>query len=240
VIHVETLIAGGDNFIYVLDDGEQAYVVDPTEANPVLKFVRQKKRSLAAILNTHNHYDHTGGNKPLQKEYGCCVVSRKRKEPPCIDGQRIEIMNTPGHTNADVCFFIAGGTHGAGMLFTGDTLFVNGCGRVFSGRYDHMFSSLQKIKALPDDTIVYCGHNYTEVNYQFALTVDPDNAQLKESLAQLKSRDRLLLGQSTVGDEKNKNPFFRTAEPAITKSLGLKTASELEVFTALRKRKDAF
>ena len=224
-ISVHPVRAFQDNYIWTLVRGSDAAVVDPGDARPVLAYLRAQKLKLRAILNTHHHADHVGGNAELLREfdvpvYGPCderipdVTQRLREgdrftlAPFGIDFGVFEI---PGHTRTHIAFY------GGGMLFCGDTLFACGCGRLFEGTPQQMHASLAKLAALPDATRVYCGHEYTLANIRFARAADAPNAELarwEEAATALRARDEPTL-PSTIGREKAANPFLRCDQPAV-------------------------
>ena len=243
-----------DNYVWTLRNATHAAVVDPGEARPVLEYLSRENLRLAAILATHHHPDHVGGIAELVEKNRVPVFG-PRNEPiptltqPVSEGDRVSIpeldvsfsvLDIPGHTRAHVAYY------GAGALFCGDTLFACGCGRLFEGTAEQMYASLAKLAALPDDTKVYCGHEYTLANIGFAKTVEPDNAALK----QREERDRRLRAAgkptlpSTLGEEKATNPFLRCLEPAVVESankyLGARIADPVRVFAAIRDWKNRF
>jgi hydroxyacylglutathione hydrolase len=223
-------------------------VVDPGEAQPVLDYLAREKLVLVAILATHHHADHVGGIAELRRNFDVPVFG-PRNEPiatltrPVGGGDTVKVaelgvefsvLDIPGHTRAHIAYY------GAGSLFCGDTLFACGCGRLFEGTAEQMYDSLGKLARLPDDTKVYCGHEYTLANIGFAKAVEPGNA----ALARREERDRKLreAGRptlpSTLAEEKATNPFLRCAEPAVVDSvnkyLGSRVSDPVRVFAAIR------
>ena len=188
-----------DNFSYlIIDEKTQiACVVDPSEAKPIINFLNKKKINLKYILNTHHHYDHVGGNSELKKKYNSCVIGFKgdKDRIPEIDillednqiwkkdNFEAKIYHIPGHTTGHIAFHF----FKEKKIFTGDTLFSLGCGRLFEGTYEQMFNSLKKIKQLPKDTEIYCGHEYTLQNSNFCIANDPENLKLKEKITKIKN-----------------------------------------------------
>ena len=244
----------GDNYVWLLHEpGTGATgVVDPVTASPVLARLRAHGWSLDWILTTHHHADHTGGNLELKRATGCRIAGPKKDAArvPGLDlglvegdtfslgDARARIIETPGHTSGHISFWF----EDAKALFCADTLFSLGCGRLFEGTPAQMWHSLQKLAALPDDTVVYCGHEYTLSNARFALTVDPANPALK---ARAEEVERLRAGgqptvPSTLGAEREANPFLRPGDPAIRQTLGMEGASDVDVFAEIRRRKDRF
>jgi hydroxyacylglutathione hydrolase len=243
-----------DNYVWTLRNVRCAAVVDPGEARPVLDYLAAEKLQLVAILATHHHQDHVGGIAELRQKHAVPVYG-PRGEPittlthPVGGGDRIaieqlgvsfEVLDIPGHTRAHIAYY------GANMLFCGDTLFACGCGRVFEGTPQQLYASLEKLAALPEDTLVYCGHEYTLANIGFAKAVEPDNSALLEreiSDARLR-RDNLPTLPSTIGREKATNPFLRVMRPAVIESankyLGKRVSDPAGVFAALRQWKNQF
>lgn len=251
---VVPLRAFRDNYIWTLRNSRYAAVVDPGEAQPVLDYLQRERLELCAILATHHHADHVGGIAELLAQHAVPVYG-PRGEPiptlshPVSEGDRIDIaqlglrfsvLDIPGHTRAHIAYY------GANSLFCGDTLFACGCGRLFEGTAPQMVNSLAKLAALPDATLVYCGHEYTLANIDFARAVEPENEELKAraaSEAEKRKRDRPTL-PSTIGREKQTNPFLRCVEPAVIASadnyLGTRARDPVQVFAALRTWKNAY
>ncbi|MGH8766365.1 MAG: hydroxyacylglutathione hydrolase [Burkholderiales bacterium] len=252
MLDIVPLPAFRDNYIWTLRAGGKAAVVDPGEAAPVKAYLAKEKLSLVAILATHHHPDHVGGIAELVAAHKVPVFG-PRGEPipelthPVGQGDKVEIpaldasfdvFVIPGHTRAHVAYY------GLGCLFSGDTLFACGCGRVFEGTAGQMLDSLTRLAALPDETKVYCGHEYTLANIQFARTVDPGNRALaarEERVRKLRDAGRPSL-PSTLGEERATNPFLRCAEPAVVESankyLGARIADPVQVFAAIREWKN--
>ena len=199
-MRIEIIKCLQDNYSYLLIDDNKniGCVVDPGEAAPIIKYVESNNIELKYILNTHHHYDHVGGNLELKKRYNSKIVGFKEDKDriPEIDvlvkdnqkwkGENFEakIYHIPGHTSGHIAFhfFLEK------IIFTGDTLFSLGCGRIFEGTYEQMFNSLKKIKELPKDTQIYCGHEYTLQNSKFCESNDPDNSNLKSKIEEIKEK----------------------------------------------------
>lgn len=241
-----------DNYAYLIHDAEAGLtaIVDPSEPEPVKAALAAKGYKLTHILNTHHHFDHTGGNVALKEQFGAEVVGpgKDRDRIPGIDTgveegkpwqfgrHAVQILEVPAHTKGAITFVMDG------AAFTGDTLFAMGCGRLFEGTPAMMWSSLSKLMTLPDATRIYCGHEYTLSNGKFALTVEPNNAALKTRFAAVE-RARAN-GEptvpSTMAQEKATNPFLRPNSAELRKTLGMENASDTDVFGETRKRKDNF
>lgn len=255
-LEIVPVAAFRDNYIWTLraPGGRSAVVVDPGDAAPVLEHLAQEGLELSAILATHHHPDHVGGIAELVAERNVPVYG-PRGEPistmthPVGGGDAVslpqlgvtfQVLDIPGHTRAHVAYY------GAGALFCGDTLFACGCGRLFEGTAEQMYASLEKLSSLPDDTRVYCGHEYTLANIGFARTVEPGNDALalrEQQARRLREAGRPTL-PSTLGEEKQTNPFLRCAEPAVIESankyLGARIADPVRVFSAIRDWKNRF
>ena len=245
---VTTIPALGDNYIYLYEcDANSAFVIDPGDSAPVLPVLESQNLTLSAVLVTHNHYDHVAGARDLKKSTDCQIIGPERNGIPGIDriikdAEAIElphatvrVIATPGHTATSVCYYIQPTEDHNGILFTGDTLFTGGCGRPFECDAETMWNSLEKIAALPDETLVYPGHNYTQENYEFALAIEPDNQAVRKLL---QAAD--FAPPSSIAREKQTNIFLRAAEPQIKKALAIPNASNPETFAQLRRQKNIF
>lgn len=247
-----------DNYIFLLHEPQEniAAVVDPAVAQPVLKQLRSLDARLVAIFNTHHHHDHVGGNQQLLQSFDNVVVYGGAEDRGRIPGQQVFLQEgdrvtfgdrtgvvyfVPGHTRAHIAYYFApNAATEPGDLFCGDTLFAGGCGRLFEGTPTQMVESLTKLQALPDDTRVWCAHEYTLNNLQFALTVDSDNADLQARFAEVKtlrSRD-LATVPSILGLEKRTNPFLRWNQPTLQAAVNGK--DPVQTFARLRGMKDRF
>lgn len=252
------LSALSDNYIFLLHDVRRniAAVVDPAEPYPVLQQLHKLGAELVAILNTHHHGDHVGGNLDLLRQFPKAIVYGGAEDRGRIPGQTVflqegdrvefgdrvaEVLFVPGHTRAHIAYYFpSDAPDQAGDLFCGDTLFSGGCGRLFEGTPAQMIDSLTKIRALPDNTNVWCAHEYTLSNLKFAVTVDRHNSTLKARFAEVQTmRNR---GESTIPStlkiEKCTNPFLRWDDLAIQKAMD--SQDFLQAFTTLRKKKDVF
>jgi hydroxyacylglutathione hydrolase len=249
-IQIEIVPCLSDNYAYLVKSADHCAVVDPSEAAPVKRALDRLGWRPAFILNTHHHIDHVGGNLELKALYDAKIVgpAKDAGRIPGIDtgvdehsgwefaGHEVRILEVPGHTRGAITFVIDG------HAFTGDTLFALGCGRMFEGDAPMMWNSLSKLKALPDTTKIYCGHEYTESNGRFALTIEPGNAALKTRMTEVKAARAKAKPTipSTIGLEKQTNPFLRPESAEIRKNLGLESASDTAVFGEVRRRKDNF
>ena len=229
-----------DNFSYLILDksSKDCCVVDPGEAQPIIDEIEKKKLNLKFILNTHHHYDHIGGNSELKKKFSEKIVGfhGDLQRIPGIDisvkendiweegNFKAKIIHTPGHTLGHICFYF----FNEKVIFTGDTLFSLGCGRIFEGTHMQMFNSLQKLKTLPPETKIFCGHEYTLQNSLFCLSQDKNNNKLKKKIKDLKLKLNKGIASmpSTIQSENLLNIFLKT--------------SSLEDFSKLRNLKDNF
>jgi len=239
-MRVEIIPCLKDNYSYLIidDSNKSACIVDPSEAMPIIDYLKNKDINLKYILNTHHHFDHIGGNEDLKKKFGSIVVGFKKDSEriPGIDiflendqiweadNFKAKIIHVPGHTTGHIVFYF----FQEKLAFTGDTLFSLGCGRIFEGTYEQMYESLNKIKSLPRETKIYCGHEYTLSNSKFCIKNDPDNQNLQKKIKQIKKliSNGLPTIPTTIKEELDSNIFLR--------------AKNLESFSKLRDLKDNF
>lgn len=253
-LEIELVPCLTDNYAYLIHDTDTGAtgIVDPSEAEPVLQALARRGLALTHILNTHHHWDHTGGNLALKEASGAQIIGPRAdaERIPGIDvqlgdgdrwtfgGHEAQIFDIPGHTKGHIAFWFPDSR----AVFTGDTLFAMGCGRLFEGTPAQMWTSLQKLMALPADTRVYCGHEYTQSNAKFALTVDPDNTELADR-ARIVDRQRAA-GQptipTTIGLERATNPFLRPTLASVARHVGVPANDPVAVFAEIRRRKDSF
>ena len=243
-----------DNYAYVISDNNSKIVgvVDPSEASPVVSFLKKQNLKLNYILNTHHHFDHIGGNLELKKIYNAKVVGfiGDKHRIPEIDitlsnnekwifgNETVKILHIPGHTLGHICFFF----EKEKIAFTGDTLFSLGCGRIFEGDHNQMLTSLNKIKKLPKDTMIYCGHEYTYKNAKFCIKYDSGNIDLKNKFEKIKKlrSSNLSTIPSKLEDELKTNIFLRCDQKDLKIKLNMKNQEDLKVFRKVRDLKDNF
>lgn len=254
MLNLTALPAFSDNYIWLVHNQQHALVVDPGDAGPVIRTIDQLGLELLAVLNTHHHADHVGGNRALVERYGCAVYGPGTEPIPGLThplggGEQIafpaldltfQVLATPGHTLGHISYY------GAGYLFCGDTLFGCGCGRLFEGTAEQMHHSLARLGNLTDHTLICCAHEYTLSNILFAKVVDSRNPDLlRREQDDLKKRERgLPTLPSTLKLEKLTNPFLRSGQPALIEAaerlIGHRPTDEVEVFAVIRGAKDRF
>lgn len=257
-MQIHRIPALSDNYIFLLHDPNQniAAVVDPALADPVLRCLEELNAELVAIFNTHHHGDHVGGNQELMQRFPSLCVYGGVEDKGRIPGQQVflqegdrvefagrvgDVFFVPGHTRAHIAYYFPPVTKDTpGELFCGDTLFAGGCGRLFEGTPAQMVNSLSKLRALPDNTRVWCAHEYTLNNLKFALTVDSNNSDLQSRYSQVDAARQV--GEATVpsllGMEKNTNPFLRWDAPNL--QIAMDNNDPVRVFARLRGKKDMF
>lgn len=254
MLEIITLPVLTDNYIYLVHDpvSHETAVIDPAIAQPVLDALEEKGWQLNYIFNTHHHSDHVGGNLQIKQQTGCKIIAAHADwdRIPGIDqgvgegdivslGQhKARVIATPGHTRAHIVFHFTEDN----ILFCGDTLFVMGCGRLFEGTAEQLWYSLQKLKVLPKETLVYCTHEYTQTNGRFAMTVEPENQQLQQKIIEvnrLRSKN-LPTVPTTIAEELATNPFFREDSVELQKAIAMTNGKPMEVFAKTRRLKDGF
>ena len=253
-LEIHQIAVLNDNYVYLAHDTEtgSTAVVDPAVSGPVLDVLSAKGWTLTHILNTHHHNDHTGGNLELKQQTGSIVVGPKAdaERIPGIDVEvsdgdtyqvgnaTAEVFDVPGHTRGHNAYWFSE----SDALFSGDTLFSMGCGRLFEGSPAQMVNSLAKFTALPDRTRVFCAHEYTQSNGRFALSLEPKNEALQNRMIEvnkLRTAGKPTV-PSTLGVEKSTNPFLRPNSEELQKTLGLEGYDLVDVFAEIRKLKDNF
>lgn len=215
-----------DNYVYVITLSGRSVVVDPSDAGIVLRYIEDNDLELIAVLNTHGHYDHICGNETLKKTTGCEIIINDYRVSAEVFFQCIL---TPGHTKDSRCFYLHPFEGFSGAVFTGDTLFYGGCGRILDGTVEQMWSSFIKLAALPDETLIYCGHDYTQENYAFSASVVPEIFSGYEPYF-----------PSTIGKEKQENIFMNCDNPRLKDMLSMHDWLPSDVFAYLRCKKDNF
>ena len=243
-----------DNYAYIIKDNNSKTigVVDPSEAQPIISFLEKNKLKLNYVLNTHHHFDHIGGNIELKKTYGAKIVGFEgdKHRIPGIDimlknneewnfgNSPVKILHIPGHTLGHICFFF----EKEKIAFTGDTLFSLGCGRIFEGDHKQMLQSLNKIKNLPKNTMIYCGHEYTYKNAEFCIKHDNNNINLNkkfEKIKKLRSKNLPTI-PSSLEEELKSNIFLRCDNNDLKVKLNMKNQEDFKVFKKIRDLKDSF
>ena len=253
-LEIHQIPTRNDNYVYIIRDSgsDRVGVVDPSDAKPVIAALDRLGLALTDIINTHHHGDHTGGNLELKEKYGCTITGPRADhdriagiDADVSDGDSLRlgsaeatVFDTPGHTLGHISFWFPE----SNALFCGDTLFALGCGRVFEGTMDQMWTSLGKLRDLPDDTLVYCAHEYTQANAKFALTIETGNAALKDrskAIDKARAADKPTV-PSTLGEERATNPFLRADVDEVCSAVDMAGAGPMEVFAEIRSRKDNF
>jgi hydroxyacylglutathione hydrolase len=251
---IEQFICRTDNFGVLIHDEASGLTasIDAPESAAIVARLKEKGWRLDHVLTTHHHADHTEGNLALKENFGATITgpAAEADRVPGIDvkvegsdvfrfgSAEVHVIDTPGHTLGHITYWLPE----QGIAFVGDTLFALGCGRVIEGTTDMMWASLEKLQTLPDTTGIYCGHEYTEANARFALTIEPDNVELAARAAEvtrLRAAGRMTL-PTTMGAEKRTNPFLRAREAGIRSRIGMADAAPAQVFAEIRKRKDSF
>jgi hydroxyacylglutathione hydrolase len=253
-LEIEMFPCLSDNYGFLLHDraANVTAAVDTPDAAAIESALERKRWRLTHIFNTHHHMDHAGGNLALKARTGCKIVGPRNdaERIPGIDGRvgegdsfqfgthRVEVYETPGHTRGHIVYYFPDD----GVAFVGDTLFAMGCGRLFEGTPQEMWSSLQKVLRWPEDTRIYCAHEYTAANGRFALTVEPDNPALHARMREVERlrAQGLPTVPTTVALERATNPFLRPGSAALRRTLGLERSDDVTVFARTRALKDAF
>lgn len=251
-MEIVTLPCLNDNYAYLVKGPSGVVLIDAPEAAPIIDALETRGWGLGDLLITHHHHDHVDGVEELRARYGCTVTGPRaeaEKMPPLdhavqgddsfdAGGIAVQVVYVPGHTLGHVAFYMPD----AGAVFTADSLMALGCGRIFEGTAPMMWDSLCKLAALPPETMVYSGHEYTSSNAKFALTVEPGNKALilrSDEIAKARTEGRPTAA-CTLSEELATNPFLRPDSPAIRDLLGMKSASDADVFAEIRARKNRF
>ena len=229
-----------DNFVHIIHDDSSAIAVDPSTAAPVLKFISKNNLALSHILITHHHADHTGGCAKLKKETACRILGPDDERVALLDTcdptemtPVAQVIKTPGHTSTHICFYFPD----LNALFSGDTLFLGGCGRLFEGTPIQMWQSLLSLRGLPDDTTVYPGHDYTLDNLEFCRSVLPGNRDILERIASIDPSAPPCHAPLSV--EAKTNIFLMCDAPDFTSRTGIR-GFPVDIFAELRSRKDSW
>jgi hydroxyacylglutathione hydrolase len=258
MVEIIPIPAFADNYIWLLREGTKAVPVDPGDAAPVLDYLAREGLTLTAVLATHHHNDHVGGIPALLARFPVPIFGPAHETIPgrtraLGEGDQVEVpglpvtlrvMDIPGHTSGHIAYF--GDVNGEPSVFCGDTMFASGCGKLFEGTPQQMWTSLSALAALPPSTRVYCGHEYTLANLRFALAVEPDNTALweRQEREQAKRERGVPTLPSTIGLEHATNPFLRAPVPGVKaaaeRHIGHPLQGDVETFAALRAWKNAF
>lgn len=237
---VSTLRAMTDNYVHIIHNDSSAIVVDPTIAAPVIEFLHEKQLNLTHILLTHHHTDHIGGCAELKTNTDCTIIGPKDKRIPLVDQHdtlqlelKAELLSTPGHTSTHVCFYFPD----LAAAFTGDTLFLGGCGRLFEGTAVQMWQSLMKLRALPRLTSIYPGHDYTLDNLEFCHSVLPSDPDIMERIMGIKATESP--SHATIDTEIQTNVFLMCDNPHFTNQTGIR-GFPADIFAELRRTKDSW
>ncbi len=251
-IEIRQFPCRSDNFGVLVHSGDTTIAIDAPEEKPILAALEANGWTLTHILTTHHHADHVEANEALKARFGITIVGPEKEKAkiPGIDravsggetldigGIKVEAIDTPGHTLGEISYFLPE----AKAVFAADALFSLGCGRLFEGDAAMMWESLKRLRALPDDTMLYCGHEYTATNAKCAISVDPGNLALQERVKQVE--ELRVAGKPTLpvslGDEKRTNPFLRADVTELKEAIGMADADPAEVFAAIRKKRDQY
>jgi len=258
-MQVRVLPALSDNYMYLLVDKQtkEAAIVDPVDPDSVLKAVKEEGVNLTTVLTTHHHWDHAGGNKGLlEKAAGLTVLGGDTRidgvtrlvghdDEASLGSLSIKCLATPCHTTGHICYYITDAQSGEKIVFTGDTLFLGGCGRFFEGTAEQMYAALvEKLGSLPDETKVYCGHEYSLQNLAYGEHVEPANQLIKDKIEWCRSKRESSPAEptvpSTIAEEKLINPFMRVEEASVQAHAKTTGANGIETMRALRAEKDNF
>lgn len=254
MVEIEQFSCLNDNYGYLLHDPKTGATaaIDTPEVGPILSHLDKRGWTLTHILNTHHHFDHAGGNLELKEKTGCQIIGPEddaqhiqgldqivnHGDKINIGSVALDVINVGGHTKGHIAYHSPENK----VVFVGDTLFVLGCGRIFEGTAAQMWQSLMRLSALPPETVVYCAHEYTLSNAKFAMTIDPDNALLRDRIKKFETQRAH--GEptvpTTIADERETNPFLRADDPAIRARLDMAAAAPVDVFAEIRRRKDSF
>ncbi|MBN9890034.1 hydroxyacylglutathione hydrolase [Salipiger abyssi] len=251
-MEIVTVPCLSDNYAYLVKAPSGVCLIDAPEAGPIIEALEARGWGLETLLITHHHHDHVGGVAELREKYGCTVIGPKAEESkmPALDtavaggdsltlaGTSVEVLDVPGHTLGHVAFYFPE----ASAVFTADSLMALGCGRVFEGTPEMMWESLSRLAALPPETMVYSGHEYTAANARFAMTIEPGNEALKlraDAIAKARTEGHPTAA-CMLSEELATNPFLRPDSPEIRDLLGMPDASQAQVFAEIRGRKDRF